>query len=174
MSWRHGRSAGGRRRLPTTLDGADSRGESPDLGCRGFDTLVQSDRHDLSAQVLDLLGTLIAGQPSRLARTERRLQPSLKIVGEYNDRWAMAYLLEDMGCLASLQGQPERALRLAGAADALRQAIGAPRSATEQQKLDDRLANARQTLEEPAATGCIADGKSMNLVEAAAYAAGST
>ena len=57
-----------------------------------------------------------------------RYRESLKIVGEYNDCWAMAYLLEDMGCLACLQGQPERALHLSGAAEALRKAIGAPRS----------------------------------------------
>ena len=35
-------------------------------------------------------------------------------------------LLEDIGCLEALTGEPVRALKLAGAASALRQKIGAP------------------------------------------------
>jgi hypothetical protein len=83
----------------------------------------------------------------------------------------LAYLLEDMGCLAALQNQPERAMRLAGAAESLRQAIGAPRSQAEQQKLDSGLESARQTLGQSAASQQLEEGRNMNLEQAAAYAA---
>jgi hypothetical protein len=76
-----------------------------------------------------------------------------------------------MGCLAVLQNQPERALRLVGAAEPLRQAIGAPRSAAEQQKLDSGLENARQALGEPAATERLEEGRRMSFEQAAALAA---
>jgi hypothetical protein len=97
----------------------------------------------------------------------------LKIVSEYNDRWAMAYLLEDMGCLACLQAQPERALHLVGAAEALRQAIGSPRTDAEQHTLDGLLENARVALGEPAASQRLEEGRKMNYEQVAAYAAGS-
>ncbi len=48
---------------------------------------------------------------------------------ERDDKWALAFLLEDVGRLAALTGEPERALELLGAADAVREQIGSPRSA---------------------------------------------
>ena len=84
----------------------------------------------------------------------------------------MAYLLEDMGCLAALQGKAERAMRLVGAAETLRKAIGAPRSDAEQQKLDTGLSASRHSLGEAAAAVLLAEGERINFEEAAAYAAG--
>ena len=122
------------------------------------------------ANSLNNLGNLARDQGD-IQQAEARYRESLKIVREYNDRWAMAYLLEDMGRLAALQDQPKRALRLTGAAEALRQAIGAPRSAAEQKKLDSGLENTRQSLGEPAITEMLEDGRRMNFEQAAAYAA---
>jgi adenylate cyclase len=124
------------------------------------------------ANSLNNLGNLARGQGDT-AEAESRYRESLKIVREYNDRWAMAYLLEDMAYLANLQGQPQRGLRLIGAAETLRQAIGAPRSTAEQHKLAAGLDSARQVLGEPAAAEILAEGGKMNFEEAAAYAAGS-
>jgi class 3 adenylate cyclase/predicted ATPase len=100
-----------------------------------------------------------------------RYQESLKIVTEYNDRWAMAYLFEDMGCLSALQGQPERAYKLVGAAEALRQAIGSPRTQAEQQKLDAGLGPSRQALGDQAGIS-LDEGRRMTLEQAVEYAAG--
>ena len=47
---------------------------------------------------------------------------------EHDDKWALAFVLEDVARLAALSGQPERALELLGAADALHDQIGAPRA----------------------------------------------
>ena len=122
------------------------------------------------ANSLNNLGNLARGQAD-YPGAEARYKESLKIVLEYNDRWAMAYLLEDMGCLAALQAQPERAIRLAGAAEALRQAIGAPRSQAEQEKLENGLSSARQALGEAGAAEKLEEGRKMDLEQAAAYAA---
>jgi predicted ATPase/class 3 adenylate cyclase len=54
---------------------------------------------------------------------------SLRAHREHDDKWALAFLLEDVGRLAALTGGPERALELLGAADAVREEIGSPRSA---------------------------------------------
>jgi class 3 adenylate cyclase/tetratricopeptide (TPR) repeat protein len=48
---------------------------------------------------------------------------------ERDDSWALAFLIEDVGRLAALVGDPRLALELVGAADSLREAIGSPRGA---------------------------------------------
>jgi len=58
----------------------------------------------------------------------------------------VARALESFACSASIQSEAERALRLAGAAAALRQSIGAPLTPPEQAKLDRGLESARQSL----------------------------
>jgi Tetratricopeptide repeat len=58
----------------------------------------------------------------------------------------IARLLECFAWSAALQSEPERSLRLAGAASALRQSIGAPLTPTEQAKLERSLETARQKL----------------------------
>jgi adenylate cyclase len=122
------------------------------------------------ANSLNNLGNLARGQGD-YPQAEARYRESLKIIREYNDRLAMAYLLEDMGCLAALQGQPERAMRLAGAAEALSQASGARRSEAEQQILDRGLENARQALEESSVKDLLEQGRQMDFETAADYAA---
>jgi adenylate cyclase len=121
------------------------------------------------ANSLNNLGNLARGQGDYL-QADARYRESLKIFREYNDRLALAYLLEDMGCLAALQDQPERAMRLAGAAEALSQAIGARRSGAEQQILDSGLETARQALGQPAAAERLEEGRKMSFDQAAAYA----
>jgi len=122
------------------------------------------------ANSLNNLGNLARGQGDYL-QADARYRESLKIIREYNDRLAMAYLLEDMGCLAALQDQPERAMRLAGAAEVLSQTIGARRSSAEQQILDSGFEAARKKLDEQAAAERLEEGRWMNFEQAAEYAA---
>lgn len=58
----------------------------------------------------------------------------------------IARLLESFACSSAAQSEPERGLRLAGAAAALRQSIGAPLTADEQSKLECGLEPARRGL----------------------------
>jgi tetratricopeptide (TPR) repeat protein len=63
-----------------------------------------------------------------------------------NHKRGIARLLEYFACLAAAQLEAERSLRLAGAAAALRQNIGAPLTPAEQTKLEASLQAARQIL----------------------------
>ena len=71
---------------------------------------------------------------------------SMKIFQELDHRRGIARVLEYFACLAAAQLEAERSLRLAGAAAALRQNIGAPLTPAEQAKLETSLHAARQTL----------------------------
>jgi tetratricopeptide (TPR) repeat protein len=97
-------------------------------------------------------------------------EESLTVLWELGERFLLANLLEDMGGLAALEGQRERALRLVGAAATLRETIGAPLSPAYQEKLDKMLEPARQTLGEEASASAEAKGKAMPLEQAIAYA----
>lgn len=74
------------------------------------------------------------------------LVEGLSIYRGLGERRSIAFLLENFARAAALQGQATRALQLAGAASALRQAIGAPLSETEQANLEHHLEQARAAL----------------------------
>jgi len=71
---------------------------------------------------------------------------SIKLFQELDHKRGIARLLECSACSAAAQFEAERSLRLAGAAAALRQTIGAPLTPTEQAKLEAALKPARQAL----------------------------
>ncbi len=88
-----------------------------------------------------------------LAREQRRYPTahslygeSIKIFQELEHKRGIARLLECFACSAAAQFQAERSLRLAGAAAALRQNIGAPLTPAEQAKLGAALDSPRQAL----------------------------
>ncbi|MGE3308930.1 MAG: tetratricopeptide repeat protein [Limisphaerales bacterium] len=67
------------------------------------------------------------------------LAENIRINRDLGDRTGLAFSLELSAQLAAAQARPERAFRLAGAATALREAIGAPLSPSEQERLDRTL-----------------------------------
>jgi predicted ATPase len=91
---------------------------------------------------------------------------SLKIFQELGHKRGIARLLEGFACSAAVQLQAERALRLAGAAAALRENIGVPLTPTEQAKLEAILDPARQALINTAGTTAWLDGWSMPIEKA--------
>jgi tetratricopeptide (TPR) repeat protein len=121
------------------------------------------------ANALHSLGSVTRDQGD-YAATRALYEESLTIFRELGDRRLIAYLLEDSGALAALEGQPERALRLSGAASTLRETIGAPLSSTEKDKLEQVLGPARQALGEEAAVSAEAEGGVMSLEQAIDYA----
>lgn len=103
------------------------------------------DRWGIAATLADL-GSLAREQHDyRLARSLYR--ESIEMFQELDHKRGIARLLEAFACLAAVQHEPERSLRLAGAAAALRQNIGAPLSSAEQTKLESGLHPARQALD---------------------------
>jgi tetratricopeptide (TPR) repeat protein len=73
-------------------------------------------------------------------------QESMRMFQELDHKRGIARLLECFACLAAAQSCPERSLRLAGAAAALRQTLGAPLTPGDQIKLERILEPARQAL----------------------------
>ena len=77
---------------------------------------------------------------------------SLKLFQELEHKRGIARLLECFACAAAAQSHSERALRLAGAAAALRQKIGAPLTPAEKARLESNLECARPGLSESSST----------------------
>jgi hypothetical protein len=69
-----------------------------------------------------------------------------------------------------MQGQSERALTLAGAADRLREEIGSPLPPAERAALDETLDRARKMLDKSRQAVAWNEGKNMSLEEAVEYA----
>jgi tetratricopeptide (TPR) repeat protein len=102
------------------------------------------DRWGIAASLADL---------GHLARKQRDFRSadslyreSILLFQALDHKRGVARLLESFACAAAVQSQPERALRLAGAAAALRQSIGSPLTTTEQEKLNAGLEFARREL----------------------------
>jgi tetratricopeptide (TPR) repeat protein len=91
---------------------------------------------------------------------------SLAIYRILGDKWALAYLFEDVAWKAALQGEPQRALRLAGAASVLREDIGAPLTPGEASKLQSALEPARQALTDEERASAWSAGRALLLEEA--------
>ena len=85
-----------------------------------------------------------------IPRRSSLYRESIKIFQELDHKRGIARLLECFACSAAAQLEAERSLRLAGAAAALRQNIGAPLTPAEQAKLEASLHPARQALTDTA------------------------
>jgi tetratricopeptide (TPR) repeat protein len=102
------------------------------------------DRWGIAGTLADL-GSL-AREPRDYSTAHSLCWESIKIFQELEHKRGIARLLECFACSAAAQADPERSLRLAGAAAALRQNIGAPLTPTEQRKLEASLDGVRQAI----------------------------
>lgn len=117
--------------------------------------------HSLIHYAIDL-GDLL------LARTI--LEEAIANTSEIGYRWGSIALLEAGAALAAAEDRPVRALRLAGAATALREPIGVPLPPDWRGDLDRQLAPARNTLGEPAAQAAWSAGRLLAIDHALAEA----
>ena len=102
------------------------------------------DRWGIAGTLADL--GMLTREQGDCAGAQPLYRESLKIFRELEHKRGIARLLECCACSAAAQLQAERALRLAGAAAALRQNIGAPLTPGEQVKLEAILDPARRAL----------------------------
>lgn len=121
------------------------------------------------ANSLNNLGNVVRDQ-GEVNTAHALYAESIGIYREFGDRRALAYLLEDMGCLAVVETNPARALRLVGAADALRELIQSPLTPNEHRRLETVLAPARQALGEDLAVRLSQEGRDMDLDTALDFA----
>jgi hypothetical protein len=122
------------------------------------------DRWGIAATLADLGNLAREGQDCATAHP--LYQESLKIFRELDHKRGVARLLECCACSAAAQRQAERSLRLAGAAAALRQSIGAPLTSAEQAKLDAILDPARRALTNASGATAWLEGWNMPLEKA--------
>ncbi len=95
---------------------------------------------------------------------------SMEVFQGLGHKRGLARLLDCYAGSAALQSQPERALRLAGAAAALRQTLGAPLSPADHARLEKNLDPARRALPGPASSAAWMEGWAMSLERALKYA----
>jgi predicted ATPase/DNA-binding CsgD family transcriptional regulator len=126
-------------------------------------------RQSKAGLVLANLGMVAAAQGDHAAAA-RALRDSLSVFGEFRDRASVALGLERLARLAGALKQPTRALRLAGAAAALRAAGGVHLPEDAERNLEAALMLARQALGEVEATAAWAEGHAMSLDQAIAFA----
>src|SRR3984893_14622519 len=121
--------------------------------CAGAQTLYEQglvifrelgDRWGIAGTLADL-GSL-AREQRNYPRAHSLYREGIRTFQELEHKRGIARLLECFACSAPAQLQAERSLRLAGAAAALRQNIGAPLTPAEQAKLEASLHLARQAL----------------------------
>ena len=117
------------------------------------------------------LGNATAGLGEYEA-AQRHYADSLRAYREYDDKWALAFLVEDIGQLAGLRGDGELAFELVGAPDTLRDEIGTPRAPALEEELERQLAPARRAIGGVAATDARARGQALTLTEALDLALG--
>jgi hypothetical protein len=83
---------------------------------------------------------------------------SMKLFQELGQKRGIARLLDCLACSAALQCQPERALRLAGAAAAMRRVLGAPLPLADQARVEKTLELARRSVSPTIAAAAWMDG----------------
>jgi DNA-binding NarL/FixJ family response regulator len=91
------------------------------------------------------------------------LVEALDLTWRLGPRWLIAACLEGLARVSSMQGAAYRAARLAGAASALRAAIGAPLPPFARADLDRAMAQARTALGAPAWLAAWDEGRALPL-----------
>jgi len=117
------------------------------------------DRRGIAGTLADL-GSL-AREEGDHSSAQSLYAESIRLFRELDHKRGIARLLECSACSAAAQLNAERSLRLAGAAAALRQDIGAPLTPAEQAKLESALKMARQVLTNTAAATAWLEGSAL-------------
>lgn len=91
---------------------------------------------------------------------------ALGLFREMNDRWAMALSLEAFAGLAVAEHEPQRAARLLGAADGLREALGTPRPPIERVDYEQKVTALLAALGDGAFATAHAEGRALPLEQA--------
>jgi predicted ATPase len=149
-------------------DVARSQGDHPAARARYQSSLEKfRELHDswgIAGSLADL-GNLACDQRDYVAALSL-YRESMKIFHELGHKRGIARLLECFACAAAAHARPEHSLRLAGAAAALRQVLGAPLLAAEQALLEKNLEPARQALANSVAAAAWMEGWTMPVEKA--------
>jgi tetratricopeptide (TPR) repeat protein len=125
------------------------------------------------AMALNNLGELAQNQ-GEYERAGDLLSEGLLLNVEAGNRRAIAYGLECFASLLAARGVADRSLRLAAAADGLREQIGSALSPAEREDLERSIATARAALGAEAASNAWSSGRELTIVEAVSVALATT
>ena len=129
---------------------------------------LNGEPHSMTPRILDSLGEVeIACKEPRQARVW--LIRSLDLRHDAGERFGIARTFDRLGSLAALCSEPERALKLVGAADRILQDLGG-RTPAEQQKLDQWLPPLRDRVGNEASDAAWTEGRAMTVDDAVAFA----
>jgi len=117
------------------------------------------DKWGVAGCLMDL-GTLARDEGDE-KKSRAHYAESMKLFQELGQKRGMARLLDCLACSAALQSQPERALRLAGSAAAMRRILGVALPVAEQTRLEKTLDAARQSISPAKAAAAWMDGWTM-------------
>ncbi len=106
------------------------------------------------------------------SRARALLEESLAMQRKVQEKRMIALCLERLAGVSATEGRPTEGAQLFGAAEALREAMGAPLAPVEQDEYDRSVAAAREALGEEAFEAAWAEGRAMTMEEAIAYALG--
>jgi non-specific serine/threonine protein kinase len=112
----------------------------------------------------------IERRAGNLAEARRLYKETIVVWQEFGQRPAIAHQLECFAFLAGAQNQSRRAARLLGAAEALRETIGASMTSPERIEYDREVTALQAQMEAETAADHWARGRKMTLEEAVAYA----
>ena len=104
----------------------------------------------------------------------RWYEEGLILAREVGEQERIPRILESLAILAALGDDAERALRLAGAAAALREAAGIPTTPAQHARIDGALGAVRWGLSDRAYAPALAAGRAMSLEQAVRLALGET
>ena len=121
------------------------------------------------ATVARAAGMVLLGT-GEVARGAALLRESLATCWRVGARWEMAECLEGLAASAVAAGQPLRAIRLLGAAAALREALGAPVPPVERPGHEATVQAARTALGEEAFLAAWAEGQALSVEQVVAEA----
>jgi predicted ATPase/DNA-binding CsgD family transcriptional regulator len=121
------------------------------------------------AFALSILGNLVL-QRGDAARAGALQRESLALRHEIDDAVGVGRCLDGLGWVASAEGRPTRAARLFGTAEALRERVGAAPHPPWRAEHERRVAATRASLGDVAFAAAWAEGRSLSLDQAIAYA----
>ena len=121
------------------------------------------------AACLESIGALAIDQ-GETEWAREALSEGLETAQSGGYRKLIAGLLEQFAGLVALEGRPARAAKLYGAAQALREELGAPRPAEEVEHYQAQLDRARSQVGEAEWSAAWDDGQGMELAQAISYA----
>jgi tetratricopeptide (TPR) repeat protein len=105
-------------------------------------------------------------------RARRLLEESLRVLRELGEKWFLSRSIETLAEVLASQGAHQRAAHLFGAAEGLRDEVGAPVLAFYRADYEEAIARARDAIGAAAFDQCWREGRALKAEAAVAYALG--